>query len=87
MGLDLSQHETQPLGDCLVRQADVIYTMTQAHRRSILAQWPEAADRTRPLCLSGGDIVDPIGGPLDRYQRCAQQIEAQLRARLEELPS
>jgi protein-tyrosine phosphatase len=70
-----------------VRQADVIYTMTQAHRRSILAQWPEAADRTRPLCLSGGDIVDPIGGPLDRYQRCAQQIEAQLRARLEELPS
>jgi len=86
MGLDLSQHETQPLGDSLVRQADVIYTMTQSQRQSILAQWPEAADRTRLLCPSGGNIVDPIGGPLERYQRCAQQIEAQLRARLDELP-
>jgi len=87
MGLDLSQHETQPVSDSLVRQADVIYTMTQSHRQSILAQWPEAAERTRLLCPSGGDIVDPIGGPLERYQRCAQQIETQLRARLDELPS
>ncbi len=85
MGLDLSQHETQPVSDSLVRQADVIYTMTQSHRQSILAQWPEAADRTRTLCPSGDDVVDPIGGPLDRYHRCARQIETHLKTRIDEL--
>jgi protein-tyrosine phosphatase len=84
-GLDLSRHETQPLNDALVRQADVIYTMTRSHRQAVLAQWPEAADRTRPLSPSGGDIMDPIGGPSDRYRRCAQQIETHLRERLGEL--
>lgn len=86
MGSDLSEHETQPVSDSLVRQADVIYTMTQSHRQGILAQWAEAADRTQLLCPSGGDISDPIGGPLERYGRCARQIEACLRVRLDELP-
>lgn len=85
MGLDLSQHETQPLNDSLVRQADVIFTMTQSHRQAILSQWPEAADRTRTLCVSGDDVVDPIGGPMDRYQRCARQIEVQLLSRIDEI--
>jgi protein-tyrosine phosphatase len=84
MGLDLSEHETQPVNDSLVRQADVIYTMTQSHRQGILAQWPEAADRTCVLCPSGDDVLDPIGGPLDRYQRCARQIESLLKRRIEE---
>jgi protein-tyrosine phosphatase len=85
LGLDLSGHETQPVSDSLVRQADVIYTMTHSHRQSILAQWPEAADRTRTLCPSGDDVVDPIGGPLERYQRCARQIESLLKRRIQEL--
>lgn len=84
MGLDLSEHETQPLSDSLIRHADAIYTMTQSHLRSLLAQWPEAADRTQTLCPSGDDVVDPIGGPLDRYQRCARQIETCLKARMDD---
>jgi len=74
------------VSDSLVRQADVIYTMTQSHRQGVLVQWAEAADRTQLLCPSGGDISDPIGGPLERYERCARQIETCLRGRLDELP-
>jgi protein-tyrosine phosphatase len=85
MGMDISEHETQPVSDSLIRQADAIYTMTQSHLRSLLAQWPEAAGRTQTLCPSGDDVVDPIGGPLDRYQRCARQIETYLKARIDEL--
>ena len=44
MGLDLADHETQPLTEPLVRHADVIYVMSRAHRESLLAQWPSAAD-------------------------------------------
>ena len=86
MGLaDLRRHETQPLTESQVRYADVIYTMTRSHRQAIVAQWPDAAERTRLLCADGSDIPDPIGGPLERYQRCALQIEAELRTRLDEL--
>ena len=85
MGLDLTGHETQPLTEPLVRHADVIYTMTQSHREAIVAQWPEAAERIRELSPDGTDISDPIGGPLERYQRCAAQIRKQLEKRLEEL--
>jgi tRNA threonylcarbamoyl adenosine modification protein (Sua5/YciO/YrdC/YwlC family) len=83
--LDLSQHETQPLSDSLVRHADVIFAMTQSHRQGIVLQWPEAAERTRLLSLSDADIPDPIGGPIDRYERCAQRIQCELESRLDEL--
>lgn len=77
-GLDLSHHETQPLTDLLVRQADAIFTMTRSHREAIVGQWPEAATRTRLLSADGTDICDPIGGPLDRYRRCAGQLHEEL---------
>jgi protein-tyrosine phosphatase len=81
-GIDLSSHQTQPLSEPLVRHADLIYAMTQSHRQAIVAQWPDAAERVEVLSAAGCDIPDPIGGPLERYQRCAAQIEQALRARL-----
>ncbi len=69
LGMDLSQHETQPLTEPLVRYADLIFTMTESHRQAVLAQWPSAAERTKVLSTSGGDISDPIGGPVERYQQ------------------
>ncbi|MGA2031583.1 MAG: L-threonylcarbamoyladenylate synthase [Thermoguttaceae bacterium] len=85
LGLDISDHETQPLTEPLVRHADVIFTMTRTHRESIVAQWPGAAERIRMLCGDESDVCDPIGGPLDRYQRCAVQIRSELEIRLDEL--
>ena len=79
-GLDLSSHESQPVSDRLVRFADVILAMTRGHRDAILRQWPEAAPRTRLLSRSSTDVSDPIGGPLEVYQRCANQIDQFLEA-------
>ena len=84
-GIDLSQHETQPLSDSLVRQADVIFAMTQSHRRGVIQQWPDTADRTFLLSASEADIPDPIGGPVDRYERCAERIRSELESRLADL--
>jgi len=84
-GLDLSQHETQPLTDSLVRQADVIFAMTHSHRQTILTQWPGSFGRVRLLSASGNDIVDPMGGPVERYQRCAEQIHNELKAQIKDL--
>ncbi len=82
MGLNLSDHESQPLTAGLVRHADVIWTMTRSHRQAIVAQWPEAAPRVQVLCRDEGDVADPIGGPVEFYERCAAQIKIELAARI-----
>lgn len=84
-GLDLSQHESQPLNDRLVRFADLILTMTRGHREALLAQWPTVAPRAFVLSPEGSDLADPIGGPIDYYRRCAEQIDSYLEAWLPEL--
>ncbi|TWT33293.1 L-threonylcarbamoyladenylate synthase [Blastopirellula retiformator] len=81
-GLDLSGHASQPLSDRLVEHADLILTMTGSHRDAIMAQWPDAADYTHNLCLDGFDVADPIGHPEVVYQQCADQIEAEIIARV-----
>ncbi len=69
----------------LVRQADVILTMTAAHRAAILAQFPDAAGRVSMLSPDRQDVLDPIGGPLTTYRRCAEQIRGHLAARIDTL--
>ena len=81
-GGDLSGHESQPLTENLVRQADLIWTMTAAHRTAILAQFPEAGGRVAMLSPDRMDVIDPIGGTVATYRKCAQQIRALLVARL-----
>jgi protein-tyrosine phosphatase len=81
-GIDLTAHESQPLTESLVQQADVIWTMTNAHRAAILAQFPEAADRVAVLSPDRADVVDPIGGPVEAYRQCAGQIRKHLEVRI-----
>ncbi len=84
-GLNLAHHESRPVSEVLVRFADQILTMTAAHRSSLVAQWPEAATKNHLLDPSGGDISDPIGGTVEAYGRCAEQIAAHLPSWLEQL--
>ncbi|MFM9026048.1 MAG: Sua5/YciO/YrdC/YwlC family protein [Planctomycetaceae bacterium] len=85
MGGDLGGHESQPLTEALVKQADVILTMTGAHQAALLAQFPEAGGRVTLLSPDRQDVIDPIGGSLDTYRRCARQIHGHLASRLDTL--
>jgi protein-tyrosine-phosphatase/tRNA A37 threonylcarbamoyladenosine synthetase subunit TsaC/SUA5/YrdC len=84
-GGDLSAHESQPLTESLVHQADVILTMTAAHRNAIISQFPEAGGRVMMLDPDRRDVIDPIGGTLETYRKCARQIDAHLAARMDTL--
>ncbi len=90
IGADLSGHESQPVTETLVRQADLIWTMTASHRAALLAQFPEAGGRVAMLAPDRQDVSDPIGGPVSTYRACAGQIRGHLLARLatlsQELP-
>jgi len=86
VGLDLRDHESQPLTEPLVRHADLIYTMTRSHREAIVAQWPSAAERTFVLSADGSDVSDPVGGPPEQYRHCAEQIREEMETRVQQLP-
>ena len=84
MGLDIRDHETQPLTEPLVRHADVIYTMTRSHRE---ASWPNGPGRRADPAALGRRIgpVRPDRRAAGALSRCAVQIRAELEVRLDEL--
>jgi len=84
-GIDLSGHESRPLTDRLLDQADYVYTMTRDHRESILATRPDLSNRVELLSRDGEDIADPLGAGIGEYEKCERQIERHLRAILEEI--
>ena len=53
MNADLSSHISQPATSDLLRRADIIYTMTEAHREEILDLMPSAAEKTHRLDSEG----------------------------------
>ena len=67
------------------KNESVIWAMTRSHRQAILNLWPDASGRVHLLSADGQDVPDPIGGPIDQYQRCAEQIKAELSTRLKDL--
>ena len=85
LGIDIRDHESQPLNERVARFADLILTMTRGHCDSICTQWPDAAPRVRQVCHDHQDVSDPIGGPESLYQQCAAQIDAQLPDWIEQL--
>src|SRR6478609_526924 len=85
-GLDLTQHESQPLSERLIKFADCIITMTAGHRDAIWQAWPDAEPRVHLISRGRGDVADPIGGPIEMYRRCAEQLDAYLEAWAAELP-
>jgi protein-tyrosine phosphatase len=85
--IDLQGHESRPLTDQMLNQADHIYTMTRGHRNSILSIRPDLGEIVSVLSPDGGDVPDPIGAGLDEYKNCEQKIEQSVRQIIDQLPS
>ena len=82
LGLDISHQRSRMLTAELVRQADFIFGMTHSHVDAIVLLYPQAAEKTfllrefdETLDNFEKDISDPIGGSLEVYQYCRDQIE------------
>jgi protein-tyrosine phosphatase len=85
LGGDLSSHFSQPVTTDLLRRADVIYTMTNAHREEVLELLPGAEHKTFTVDPEG-DVSDPIGSPLPVYEHVARRLSEVIQKRLSELP-
>jgi len=85
-GVDLRAHESQPVTQRLLEQADQIFTMTRGHRESILAAYPHLGDRVELLARDGTEIPDPIGLGEEEYEQCRAEIDRNLKIILGTLP-
>lgn len=79
-GLDISGHRSRPASAYLLAEADIIITMGQSHKNTLLSSKPDLADKILSMAEVGGcDISDPFGGDQSVYERCAAEIEKALR--------
>ncbi len=72
---DLESHSSTQLNSELVERADLILAMSGRHKHVIVSQWPSIASNVFMICPDGGEIADPFGGPVEIYQKCAQQLD------------
>lgn len=82
VGLDLADHQSQPVSPDLWSRAAKIYCLSEGHRRALLADAPAAEDRVLLLRPDGADIADPYGGDLDVYREARDEIATAVRARM-----
>jgi L-threonylcarbamoyladenylate synthase len=83
-GVDLTRHVSRPVTRALVDTSDFIFGMTRSHCEQVHFLSAAAEGKCLPLARDG-DIPDPIGRPQEYFDRCADMIEAAVKARLGEL--
>lgn len=83
--LDLSQHLSQQVTPPMLEESTLVLTMTARHRLALIEACPDLSDRFQMLNRLQTDIADPIGGTLEDYRCCAQQIRDNLRLWIDEL--
>lgn len=74
-GASLESHSSSQLTKEMVDQADLILTMGARHKHAIASQWPSASGKIQMISPDSSEISDPFGGPLEVYQKCAQQLD------------
>lgn len=79
-GIAIRGHEARMISADDARDAALILTMTESHKKNVLELFPQAAPRTFTLIEyatgSPGDISDPYGMDLSVYAATADQLES-----------
>lgn len=77
-GLDVSSHASRNAVHLIHVPPDFLYGLSRSH----VAHLRELGLRAELLSPGGDDVMDPIGGNLDTYRACRDEIEAYVEARL-----
>lgn len=87
VGIDITHQRSSALTAEMVDQADYIFGMTHGHVEDIRTFFPNAAEKTyllrgleAKLPPAERTISDPIGGNLDIYRECRDEIASGIRS-------
>lgn len=76
--IDLESHVSQMVYPDLVRDADLILTMTESHKQFLMDKFPEAEAKIFTIMEYAGmegEIYDPFGLGQEEYFRTADQLK------------
>ena len=82
-GLNLEEHRSARIAPASIEAADLVLTMTAAHREALHREWPQHRDRVLTLGEAAGvdaDVTDPYGGTVEDYETTSREIGRLLRA-------
>ncbi|MFO8060546.1 MAG: L-threonylcarbamoyladenylate synthase [Bacillota bacterium] len=78
-GYDLEGHRARGLDDVQWSAVDLVVTMTARQAAEVSSHLEAVGERAEVFTLGelagGGDVEDPIGGPLSRYQEMVKRLE------------
>jgi protein-tyrosine-phosphatase len=85
--IDVSEYKTSKLTEEMIKRSDLILAMDTIHRDEVVFMVPEAAERTYLLKEysgkkdgpSGYSVPDPIGRPLEVYERVLAMIKESIK--------
>ncbi|MDF7807510.1 low molecular weight protein arginine phosphatase [Pontiellaceae bacterium B12219] len=83
LGIDLTDHRSQPVTAELINEADLIITMSESHADHVLNWFPEVGNKVCLINAFGtskvpADVSDPFGGSLNTYKRTRDEIDRAL---------
>lgn len=91
-GINL-RHSSRPLSEEDLKWANLVLTMTMAHKRFLWEQHPDYQDKVFALKEwvdqegepENWDVADPFGGDLEIYRQTARELEDLVRRMLDRL--
>ncbi len=84
--IDISRHTSIQITREMMKNANLVLTMTTSHAQMLSATFPEFKEKIQTLAnwaKSDGDISDPFGGDLDTYRQCRDEITRMIQKGLE----
>lgn len=90
-GIDIKSHKSRQLTKEIINSSDLILTMTNSHKNMILSIMPEHSKKVftikeyvyinngEELAGKNLDIADPYGLNYNDYEKCAEEIEKNLK--------
>ena len=82
-GADLTGHRARTVDEALLREAEAVWVMTEAHEAMLNMMFPQYS---RKVSVLWPPIPDPYGGDERTYEKCAKNLLEALR-RAEILPA
>jgi len=82
-GIDLAGFRARQVTPELIDWANLVLAMDRRNKKAIINMFPDAAAKTFTLKEYAGndinpDVEDPVGQPIEEYERCADDIEEAL---------
>jgi len=82
-GIDLRGFRAKQVKPELIDWADLVLAMDRHNKKAVINMLPDAAAKTFTLKEYAGnddnpDVEDPVGQPIEQYEKCANEIEEAL---------